>query len=91
MVLLKGFKAYIICIISMNSHERIVFDYYTDGRMVVREMRSILKDIGMKLEHRNVLLGCFRDDPNYPMTFPHFKTFCEKKSILNQVQNLAIE
>jgi len=75
----------------MNSHERIVFDYYTDGRMVVREMRYILIDIGMNLQHRIVLLNSFRDDPNYPMTFPHFKTFCEKNGILNQVQNLACE
>lgn len=75
----------------MNSHERIVFDYYTDGRMVVREMRAILKDIHMETKRRQIILDSFRDDETYPMKFSDWVSFCERKDIFNEVRNLACD
>jgi len=75
----------------MNSHERIVFDYYTDGRMVVREMRAILKDIKMEAAHRQIILDAFRDDETYPMKFNNWVSFCERKEIIDEVRKLACD
>lgn len=75
----------------MNSHERIVFDYYTDGRMVVREMRAILKDIKMEAVHRQIILDAFRDDEAYPMKFNKWVSFCERKEIIDAVRKLACD
>jgi hypothetical protein len=73
----------------MNIHERIVYDYYTDGRMIVREMRAILKDIKMDATHLQIVLDAFQDDSKYPMKFNDWVSFCERNEILYEVRKLA--